>query len=60
MIEAYLAANPKVTPEGFGWAAIRDSYLVTRLREGGDITTKKLDAVIAYLSQFNKGRKEND
>lgn len=54
MIEAYLAANPKVTPEAFGWAAIKDSYLVTRLRNGGDITTRKLDAIIKYLSQFKR------
>lgn len=52
MIETYLAANPKVTPEAFGWAAIKDSKLVERLRGGGDITTGKLDAVIQYLSQF--------
>lgn len=55
MIEAYLAANPAVTPEAFGWSAIKDTRLVGRLREGGDCTTAKLDAIIRYLSQFSKG-----
>ena len=62
LIEAYLAAAnkgcpadaPRLTPEAFGWAAIKDSYLVTRLRNGGDITTGKLDAVIKYLSNPTK------
>lgn len=54
LIEKHLAANPHITPEGFGWAAIKDSFLVTRLRNGGDITTGKLDAIIKYLSNPNK------
>jgi len=57
MIESYLAANPKVTAEAFGWAAIKDSKLVARLRKDGDITTGKLDATLKYLSQFNKKEK---
>jgi hypothetical protein len=56
MIEAVIAANPTLfpTPESFGWAAIKDSYLVTRLRTGGDITTGKLDAIAQYLKPFQQ------
>ena len=60
MIEQYLAANPKVTPEAFGWAAIKDSKLVPRLRNAGDITTGKLDATLKYLSQFQQRSKSDD
>ena len=65
MIEAYLAAAnkgcskdaPRVTAEAFGWAAIKDSKLVKRLRDGGDVTTGKLDAVIKYLGEVQEQTK---
>ncbi len=49
MIEAFLAANPKITPESFGWRAIKNAHVVARLRGGGDITTGKMDAILSYL-----------
>lgn len=53
MIEQHLATYVNVTPEGFGWAAIKDTRLVPRLRDGGDITTGKMDDVLLYLAKFN-------
>jgi len=57
LIDAFLAKNPRTTPEGFGWQAIGDSTLVLRLRNGGDVTTAKMDAVIRYMSNpIKKGK----
>jgi hypothetical protein len=53
-VEAYLIKNPHVSPEGFGWASIRDSSLVGRLRAGKDVTTRKLDALVRYMSNPNQ------
>lgn len=49
-VEAYLVKNPAVDAESFGWRSVRDSSLVSRLREGKDVTTRKLDALIAYMA----------
>jgi hypothetical protein len=58
-VESYLAENPDVTAEGFGWRAIKDPRLVSRLRTGGDITTGKMDQVIRYLANpTNKGEEK--
>lgn len=48
-IDKFLAANPHVSEESFGWFSIKEPGLVKRLRNGRDITTRKLDAVIAYM-----------
>ena len=52
-IDSYLSENQDVTPECFGWRAMRDTKLVDRLRNGGDITTRKMDKVIRYLANPN-------
>lgn len=48
-IEGYLRASPTVTPESFGWKAIGDTSLVSRLRAGGDVTTRKFEKIAQYL-----------
>lgn len=48
-IEDYLARNPGMSAEGFGWATIKDTRLVGRLRDDGDISTRKLDAILLYF-----------
>lgn len=53
-IEDFLTKNPNVDAEAFGWAAIKDCSLVERLRAGGDVTTRKLDAIIRFMSNLNK------
>lgn len=55
-IEAYLV-QAQIDAETFGWVAVRDSSLVGRLRAGKDVTTRKMDAIIAYMAKptINKG-----
>jgi hypothetical protein len=53
-IEEFLKNNPTISPEGFGWACSRDTSLVERLRAGGDVTTRKMDVIIAYLANPNQ------
>ncbi len=50
-IEQFLVKNPSISPEGFGWAAIKDASLVERLRSGKDITTRKLDDILKYMGR---------
>lgn len=57
MVEEHLRDNPSVSAEGFGWRATGDTTLVKRLREGKDITTRKLDIILKYLHK-NKKRTE--
>lgn len=41
----------------FGWHVMKDRSLVTRLRDGGDITTSKLEAITAFMqnpADFNE------
>jgi len=52
-IEQFLTNNPTLTAENFGWRCCRDTSLVARLREGGDVTTRKMDAIIAFLANPN-------
>ena len=45
----------------FGWYIMRDRSLVTRLRDGGDVTTRKLETILAFMQNpimFN-GKKLN-
>lgn len=49
-MEAFLQKNPSYTEQSFGWAALRDTSVLERLKKGGDITTRKLDAIIAFMS----------
>lgn len=48
-LEAFLKANPHISEEQVGWFSIRQPNLLKRLRGGGDITTRKLDLVLAWL-----------
>lgn len=51
-LEQFIKANehlPWVTEEAIGWAAIRDSALMERLRGGGTVMVSKMDAILAYL-----------
>ena len=49
-IDAFLDLND-MPGDGclFGWYAMRDSSLVSRLREGKDVTTSKLDDILAFM-----------
>ncbi len=60
-IESYLKKNAAtgLTDASFGWASIKDTGLVDRLRSGGDVTTRKLDALIRYMSNSNSKEKDN-
>lgn len=35
--------------EAFGWMACRDSALMSRLTDGGDVRTQKMDAILAFI-----------
>lgn len=49
-VEEFLINNPEITAECFGWWAVQDTKLVGRLREGADVTTRKMDRIIAFLA----------
>lgn len=53
-IDVFLTNNAPMSEESFGWHAIKDTSLVGRLRSGGDVTTRKLDRIIAYLHNPNQ------
>lgn len=55
-VEAFLKNNPHIDPESFGWRSVKDSSLVDRLRAGKDVTTRKLDMLIAYMANPNQPR----
>lgn len=57
-IERFLKQNPGITAEHFGWLTIGDTSLVPRLREGGDVTTRKLDLVTEFLLNASTRKKE--
>lgn len=48
-VNEYLETHPEMTAESFGWYAIGDSSLVARLRSGKDVTTRKLDKILAFI-----------
>jgi len=56
-IEEYLERNPHLSESVFGYQAVKDWGVVERLRAGGDVSTRKLDAFIAYMA--NPNSKEN-
>ncbi len=49
-IDQFLEANPHITEESFGWFSCKQSNLLERLRDGGDITTRRLDSIIAFMA----------
>lgn len=57
-IELFLARRPNLTAEHFGWLAAGDTSLVKRLRDGGDITTRKLDKIKFFMLTNAFKRKE--
>lgn len=49
-IEAFMDLNDMdVDGASFGWQSVKDCYLVTRLRDGGDIRTANMEKVLAFL-----------
>jgi len=48
-IDEFLVTKPEMTERSFGWLTIKEAGLVDRLHAGGDITTKKLDRIIAFM-----------
>ena len=54
-IEEFLTIN-NMDNDGytFGWYVMRDKSLVTRLRDGGDITTRKLEATLVFMQYLVK------
>lgn len=58
-IERFLKLNPHISEESFGWFSIKQSNLLDRLRNGGDLSTRNLDRVIAYMrAPVTTNRKE--
>ena len=49
-IEEFLTLNA-MDNDGcaFGWYVSQDRSLVTRLRDGGDVTTTKMDDILAFM-----------
>lgn len=41
--------NGWMDEEAFGWAACKDSSLVERLRNGGDVRTEKMDLILSFV-----------
>lgn len=52
LVNEYLDQHPDVGAESFGWKAVGDSTLVKRLRQGKDVTTRKLDKILAYIHYY--------
>lgn len=50
-IDDYRAKNPSMSEATFGWNAIGSTGLVPRLRAGGDVTTRKFDAIVRYMGK---------
>lgn len=54
-VNEYLELHPEMTAESFGWYAVQDSSIVARLRKGGDVTTRKLDKILAFIHHHKIG-----
>lgn len=54
-IDNFKEYNSGLTDEGLGWKAIQDSTVVTRLRNGGDVTTYKYEKLLEFLVAPPKG-----
>lgn len=50
VIEEFLTLN-ELDNDGclFGWVLSKDRTLVQRLRDGGDVTTSKMDEILAFV-----------
>lgn len=48
-IDEFLVLHPDMSERTFGWRTIKEGGLVDRLHAGGDITTAKLDRIIAFM-----------
>lgn len=60
-IDQFLADHSDIDAESFGYYAINDTSLVARLRNGGDITTRKLDLILNFLyNPVIKRKKRHD
>lgn len=58
LIEAFLDLND-LDPDGcnFGWYVMQDRSLVTRLRDGGDVTITKMDDILAFMQKPDARRR---
>jgi len=55
LIEEFLTLNDMDNDGNyFGWLVCGDRTLVQRLREGGDVTTTKMDDIISFLYKPEK------
>ena len=52
IVEGFLAQHPEISDTQFGYKAVADTRTVGRLRDGGDITTAKMDAILAFISTY--------
>lgn len=48
-IDEFLVLHPDMSERTFGWRTLKESGLVDRLHAGGDITTAKMDSIIAFM-----------
>lgn len=50
VIEEFLTVN-SLDNDGcsFGWMMSKDRTIVQRLRDGGDVTTSKMDEILAFI-----------
>lgn len=50
LIDEFLTINDMENDGcAFGWYVSQDRSLVTRLRDGGDVTTTKMDDILAFM-----------
>lgn len=55
-INDFLEECPEMSPETFGWKSVKDTTLVERLRNGGDVRTLKLDMIIAFIHNIRRSK----
>lgn len=61
LIEDFLTINGMENDgNSFGWLALKDRTLVERMRGGGDLSTTKMDKVIAFLRNPDRTYKTVD
>lgn len=56
-IDTFLAAHPEINAARFGHLVLKDTGLVSRLKAGGDITTRKLDTIRRFFGDPDFQRK---
>lgn len=51
-VEDFLQQHPDISESTFGRMAIGNNLIVSRLRAGKDITTKKLDRLLTFMANY--------